>query len=137
MVKTGWVQIWPGGAGRHAAALGADEIKTGIDFGTAQRSVIRGAKWSDLKPNGEHDPGEPGLQGWTIYLDLNNNSQLDDDEPADAQPDADDPFGGEAKKPAAKEEPPVSEDDPFGGDAAPTQDPAPAGAGPDDPFGGQ
>jgi hypothetical protein len=38
---------------------------------------IRGVKWNDLNGNGTKDTGEPGLQGWTIYLDTNKNNQLD------------------------------------------------------------
>ncbi|ELS01928.1 periplasmic component of the Tol biopolymer transport system [Xenococcus sp. PCC 7305] len=41
---------------------------------------IQGRKWHDLNGNGQQDPGEPGLEGWTIYLDQNQNSQLDGDE---------------------------------------------------------
>src|SRR5262249_34305094 len=32
--------------------------------------------------DGIHQAGEPGLQGWTIYLDLNNNGMLDTGEPS-------------------------------------------------------
>jgi subtilisin-like proprotein convertase family protein len=38
---------------------------------------IRGFKWSDLDGDGVRDPNEPGLAGVTIYLDENDNSQLD------------------------------------------------------------
>ncbi|MEM9271340.1 MAG: carbohydrate-binding protein [Cyanobacteria bacterium P01_F01_bin.143] len=38
---------------------------------------IQGRKWHDLNGNGQQDSGEPGLGGWTIYLDQNQNSQLD------------------------------------------------------------
>ena len=38
---------------------------------------IHGFKWNDLNGNGTRDAGEPGLAGWTIYLDANNNGQFD------------------------------------------------------------
>ncbi len=38
---------------------------------------ISGIKWNDLDGDGVRDSGEAGLQGWTIYLDQNQNSQLD------------------------------------------------------------
>ena len=38
---------------------------------------IQGRKWQDLNGNGQQDSGEPGIAGWTIYLDQNQNSQLD------------------------------------------------------------
>lgn len=39
--------------------------------------TIQGIKWHDLNGNGSRDTGEPGLAGWTIFLDTNNNGQLD------------------------------------------------------------
>ena len=47
-------------------------------------SSINGTKWNDLNGNGIRDRQaaiEPGLAGVTIYLDLNNNGELDPDEP--------------------------------------------------------
>ncbi|MEQ8956767.1 MAG: S8 family serine peptidase, partial [Coleofasciculus sp. C2-GNP5-27] len=38
---------------------------------------IQGMKWHDLDGDGVKDTDEPGLQGWTIYLDSNTNGQLD------------------------------------------------------------
>jgi len=43
--------------------------------------VISGYKWADTNADGVWDAGEPGLNGWTVYLDLNENDQLDADEP--------------------------------------------------------
>ncbi|MBM4046934.1 MAG: hypothetical protein FJ279_17660, partial [Planctomycetes bacterium] len=39
-------------------------------------------KWNDLDGDGMRDTGEPGLQGWTIFLDANQNGQFDDGETA-------------------------------------------------------
>jgi subtilisin-like proprotein convertase family protein len=38
---------------------------------------VRGQKWNDLNGDGIKDPGEEGLQGWTIFLDENGNGELD------------------------------------------------------------
>ncbi len=39
---------------------------------------ISGMKWEDVDGNGALNSGvEGGMSGWTIYLDLNNNGQLD------------------------------------------------------------
>ena len=43
---------------------------------------IQGTKWNDLDGDSTRDAGEPGLAGWTIYLDLNNNGQLNGGEPS-------------------------------------------------------
>jgi len=34
---------------------------------------IRGTKWNDLDGDGMKDDGEPGLQGWTMFVDENND----------------------------------------------------------------
>ena len=38
---------------------------------------ISGYKWHDLNDNGLFDADEPGIAGWTIYLDRNQNGRLD------------------------------------------------------------
>ena len=43
---------------------------------------IRGVKFNDLNGNGVLNSGEPGLSGFTIYLDINNNEILEPGEPA-------------------------------------------------------
>ena len=43
-----------------------------IDFATKS-----GMKFNDLDADGVKDAGEPGLGGWTIYVDYNNNSVKD------------------------------------------------------------
>jgi hypothetical protein len=43
---------------------------------------IHGTKFNDLNGNGIRDGGEPGLQGWTVYLDSDRNGQLDGGEPS-------------------------------------------------------
>ncbi len=37
---------------------------------------IRGAKFNDLDGNGTRDPGEPGIQGVFIYVDLNKDGRI-------------------------------------------------------------
>ncbi|UCI06125.1 beta strand repeat-containing protein [Mesorhizobium sp. B1-1-8] len=43
--------------------------------------VIDGHKFNDLNADHVWEAGEPALSGWTIYLDANNNNQLDAGEP--------------------------------------------------------
>ena len=42
---------------------------------------ISGTKFNDINGNNQVDPGELGLSGFTIYLDLNQNNVLDSNEP--------------------------------------------------------
>ena len=54
------------------------------DVGAVERyfGEIHGLKFHDRNGDGSQDPDEPGLSGWTIYLDLNENGHLDVDEPS-------------------------------------------------------
>ncbi len=54
-----------------------DSTSNLLDDTQTSNSTIQGSKWNDLNGNGVQDAGEPGLAGWTIYLDQNNNRQLD------------------------------------------------------------
>jgi subtilisin-like proprotein convertase family protein len=58
----------------------------GVAITTTEIGSLQGQKWNDnggIDPTlagnggGSADPGEEGLPGWVIYLDLNNNSVLD------------------------------------------------------------
>jgi subtilisin-like proprotein convertase family protein len=42
-----------------------------------QNGSIAGQKWNDVDGDQIKDPAEPGLEGWRIYIDQNNNGQLD------------------------------------------------------------
>ena len=39
---------------------------TGLDFGDFQLVSVSGNVYNDLNGNGQQDPGDPGLQGWTV-----------------------------------------------------------------------
>ena len=43
----------------------------------AGQNEIHGVKFNDYNANGIQDLGEPGLAGWTIYIDENLNGQFD------------------------------------------------------------
>ncbi len=66
-----WVQTFPGGNGTHLVAIFPGDVREGIDFGNmqqAQTGSIHGQKFEDIDGDGIRDPGEPGLDGWTIEL---------------------------------------------------------------------
>lgn len=68
----------------HAVTIVAGTFLDGLDFGnhaTTATGTIEGRKWLDHDGNGLQDPGEPGLGGVDIYLDLNNNGKRDVGEP--------------------------------------------------------
>ena len=65
----------------HTVELEAGEIVEDINFGNQQKpGQIHGYKWNDLDGDGIWDDNEQGLADWTIYIDANNNGQLDQGE---------------------------------------------------------
>ncbi len=74
----------------YEVTVGAGTQTSGLDFGNQPvlPAAVRGVKWLDANGDGQRSADEPGLAGVIIYADLNNNSQLDRDEPATrTQPD--------------------------------------------------
>ena len=64
--------------GTHSVTLAAGGAVADIDFGNrVMQGQIRGTKWNDLDEDGVQDGGEPGLENWTIFLDENQNGQLE------------------------------------------------------------
>jgi subtilisin-like proprotein convertase family protein len=48
-----------------------------LDFGNTRSVIVSGTKFDDQDADGVRDAGEPGLQGWTVYHDANDNNTLD------------------------------------------------------------
>lgn len=68
-------------AGANVVILEPGETASNVNFGNTEIfGALSGTKWNDLNGNGVQDPGEFGLAGWVIYLDQNQNNQLDDGE---------------------------------------------------------
>ncbi len=78
----GWMQSWPTGDGvyRLTVTSGSDEID--VNFGNYEPAEARGLKWHDVNSDGTRQIGEPGLDDWIIYGDVNDNGVLDLDEPS-------------------------------------------------------
>jgi len=89
-IPTPWQQSYPGRAefvhvvvveSGQAVAGGSGQAEP-PNFGNWHPAEIRGFKWNDLDGDGAWDANEAGLNGWTIYLDLNNSGAPDVGEPA-------------------------------------------------------
>ena len=52
-----------------------------INFGNAANGRIEGVKWNDLDSDGVRDANEPGLAGFTIYVDENLDGVMQPTEP--------------------------------------------------------
>jgi subtilisin-like proprotein convertase family protein len=57
-------------------ADGAPAGIAGLAINTTHVGSIAGQKFDDANGNQSHDSGEAGLPGWVVYLDLNNDGQL-------------------------------------------------------------
>ncbi|HUT09033.1 MAG TPA: beta-propeller fold lactonase family protein, partial [Thermoguttaceae bacterium] len=69
--------------GFHRVTVDRGQVVAGIDFGSRiPPGEIHGMKWYDFDADGVKDPGEAGLDGWTIYVDLDDNGSLDPGEPS-------------------------------------------------------
>ncbi len=73
--------------GNHTATIthnisSTDTNYNGLTIGTVNVSIqdndaeIKGTVWNDIDGNAVNN-SEPSLSGWTVYLDTNNNNQLD------------------------------------------------------------
>ena len=78
VLQTGWTQTFPAGPDGHLVTLDLGEVITDVDFGNWAVGEIHGAKWLDTDRDGQWDADEPGLAGWTVYLDLDEDGQFDD-----------------------------------------------------------
>ena len=71
----------PGDANGDGVVSAGDYATVQANFGNIGSGIL-GSKWNDLNADGIRDAEEPGLQGWTIFLDGNGNGILDTGEMA-------------------------------------------------------
>src|SRR5215218_6635639 len=80
--QTGWLCSFPSASCSHSETFAPGEVKTNNDFGNYQTAAAAGLKFHDVDADGTRDAGEPGLPGWTFYVDYNGNGGLDSGEPS-------------------------------------------------------
>ncbi len=73
----GWTQTFPVAPGVYNISTQSGMDVGGRDFGNTEFIKVSGQKFNDVNGNGQKDAGEPGLAGWTIDLDLNNDGSTD------------------------------------------------------------
>jgi len=75
--QPGWKCSHPMGCTYSRTVTGGGNI-TGLTFMNWRSSTLSGAKFNDLDADGlPKEVGEPGLSGWQIYVDYNDNGILD------------------------------------------------------------
>lgn len=85
VVQAGWTPTSP--ASQDVSVI-KDKTTNGINFFNFSGGDIVGTVWNDLNADGNRDVDasgnftDPGLAGWTMFLDLNNNLQFDPTEPS-------------------------------------------------------
>ncbi len=62
---------------RHDEPIMNNKTYYCVGFNAIQKSIIEGYKFNDLNHNGVWDKNEPAMSGWQIYIDENNNGNLD------------------------------------------------------------
>ena len=68
----GWTQIFS----PQAVDLSLGEDSTDNNFGNFKNGSVSGVKFNDMNGQNGRDAGEPGLQGWTIFIDGNGDKLL-------------------------------------------------------------
>lgn len=82
IVQADWRATAPA-SGRYTVQVLNGVTLDGYDFGNQERreASISGRLYVDADHDGTRDAGERGLAGIVVYLDLDNDDVLDDDEP--------------------------------------------------------
>ncbi len=82
VLKPGWTQTYPTESDNYTLEVAENQTISGVNFGNilTNPAEIHGSTWNDLNKNGIKDAGEAALAGWTLYLDQNQNNQLDQGE---------------------------------------------------------
>jgi hypothetical protein len=84
-----WYQTQPAptngcGSGTYDSQVPTSGETITVYFGNYSVLVIQGsgAKYHDMNANGQIDGGDSGLDGWTLFIDVNDNGILDEGEPS-------------------------------------------------------
>ena len=67
-LQAGWIQTSPAPPGTYTVTATSGQDRRGLVFGNFQLVTFAGTVYNDLNGDGSIDPGDPGLQGWTVNL---------------------------------------------------------------------
>jgi hypothetical protein len=84
VIQSTFRQTFPASSAAQSVTLATKtSIVSAVNFGVQELpGQIHGRKWNDLNGDGVMDPGEPGIQGVVIYVDMNNDVKIGIGEPA-------------------------------------------------------
>jgi serine-aspartate repeat-containing protein C/D/E len=80
VAQTGWTCSFPNPC-YHQETFVSGMTYADNNFGNWTTATKSGIKFHDLNADGVKDEGEPGLAGWTIYVDYDDDGILDENEP--------------------------------------------------------
>jgi hypothetical protein len=83
VLPAGWTQTTPSNGYGINVTLSTNQNVTGKNFGSRQATAtasISGTVFNDLNDNGVKNTGELGIQGRTVFIDLDNDYTLDANE---------------------------------------------------------
>ncbi len=86
--ETGWFAMSEADSSRLLTVASQQDLVE-ADFAWYYGGIAAGFVYADADEDGGWDVDEVGVQGWTVYADLNGNLALDQGEPAAASADAD------------------------------------------------
>ena len=78
VLQAGWVPTAP--ASRDVSFTAGQSTNL-VDFFNFAGGTIEGTVWNDVNQDRIRDITDPGLEGWTVFLDINTNELLDPTEP--------------------------------------------------------
>lgn len=76
VLQSGWLRTLPV-SDSYVVTGTAGQLISGRDFGNVQAGTISGKVWNDLDAGADQDAGEPGLAGWTVFIDDDIDGVLD------------------------------------------------------------
>jgi protocatechuate 3,4-dioxygenase beta subunit len=74
ITPSGWYLTQPANPFSYTLTATSGSRQTGLNFGNFQLVSFSGDIYNDLNGNGIRNPGEPGLQGWTVDLENSNGN---------------------------------------------------------------
>lgn len=74
---SGYRRTFPVSSGVYTVAVSNGTAATGKNFGNTRAILISGTVWRDLDKDGVRDAGDPGLSGWTVYIDKDGDGKFD------------------------------------------------------------
>jgi len=77
VIQSGFRLSNPLYVGFQKISINSSSVVSNINFGNTQTVMFAGAVFQDLNGNGLRDLDDPGLSGWTAYIDSNDNGKLD------------------------------------------------------------